>query len=467
MHTATKKNLWVFLSFIVFFFIVRLPFYCSDWDGTDANGAHAAILMGMAPHFDQMFTARIDGREIFVPGFRHPLPSYAIFQGVGALFRMMIDFRSLHQERLTFLLKVISSLFQLPLFLLLLLFALRRTGSIYSIVWVFVISAAPIYLYASSELQTDSSSGFLLTSCFFLSLLPWHPSFCSAKIHRILILVGSAAIALGKNEWTLLLLIAQAIALVYMAILYSLKSHWSGPFPLAGKEDLIMVLVSVAGLALGNVISYAMGPSDYLGGWYLLWGMSHSQTLVNDFSTWFLMTRIRARYIFIPCLLIFMYVLVVLRSRRLPGLPAFLAAVLALGLFFSFFSSTWGGYSRFFAPSLCGLTVVFFILVADLPLSPFTKRVLASVLILAILQTTYFGIRYVGTHSRHGLGNLLVGVPVPFSSETQSLPWKKGCILRLDSSFVLNRRDIDFMHKGWSEKDSESFVARYGKQLCK
>src|SRR5947209_12301286 len=157
-------------AFSLYFIFLRVPELLANWDGEDANGHCAAILLGWAAPNELIFS-RVDGLSNFHVGFLHPNAPYLLLSLIGKLVRTFVPLATLHGQTLIFALKAIVALLQLSVFLALLLLAFRYARNRVPIVWVWVLAAIPIALYGSNEIQPDSSTGWFFIALFFIATL--------------------------------------------------------------------------------------------------------------------------------------------------------------------------------------------------------------------------------------------------------------------------------------------------------
>jgi hypothetical protein len=92
------RHALMFASFVLFYLLLCLPMLLSQWDGQDANGQNAALLLGLAPGAEDMLAARIGGIMQFSHGFSHPAPRYFLLLMLGKVVRAVVPLENLHGQ---------------------------------------------------------------------------------------------------------------------------------------------------------------------------------------------------------------------------------------------------------------------------------------------------------------------------------------------------------------------------------
>ena len=447
----------MFASFVLFYFLLRLPMLLSQWDGHDANAENAALLLGLAPGAEDMLTARIGGVPQFSHGFSHPAPPYFLLLMLGKVVRAVVPLESLHGQALIFAVKAVASIIQLAAMLILLTVVVRYVRSRTALAWIWVLAAAPVALYGSNEIQPDSGTGFFLMTLAFVGLLAAQFQ-GEGRLRMVCLFAAGFFGGLGKNEWTLCLAAALAFTAVVHPFVRVCLERFRGIALIPQDDDIVIVLALPAlGLLLGNCVSYLADGANYMGGWYLLRDAVFRGSLASgDFATWASLLKGKSTYIFFHVIVLASAVaLLVCEPRRYSAL-VLLALAAAAALFLSFLGS-WVSFSRYFAPAYIGLGVSFLMIMVRAPPSRFTRRVVAATMIAISLQSAVFLTEWIVK------GRGKVDVAAMLAKRDMGPP---NCVLVIDASFVLDRPDIDFVHNAFGAEFVDQFLARLGRPAC-
>ena len=458
--SAPVQILWL-AAFSLFFLLMRVPQFTAQWDGEDGNGHNSAMLMGLAAP-NEMIYARIDGESHFlINSISHPGASYLLFSLIGKVARTIVPLDTLHGQSLIFALKATASLVQLSVFIAFLLLALRYARSRTSIVWLWALAATPVALYSSNEVQTDSSSGFLLVALFFMGAVIAQSPETSRPARMLALLVGSFAAGLGKNEWTFclasaLLFTAIAHPVINYVLVRRLKVELIGP----AHDALSMLCTAAVGLACGNYASYLLDPPDYFGGWSLLYRMMFRATVLSgDTGTWWTYFMGKIPYISFHFIVDAAIVVQLLRRPQTYSAVVLLAVMFANALFWSYVISSWGSFPRYFAPAYIGLGASFLIILMRLPVQDARSWTVMATIVLVALQSVY----YQRTSQYWLLGRGNTDIPA-WVSKYDSNPTR--CVLVVDYSFVLDRPNVDFIHAPNGRDFADQYLAKIGRAAC-
>ncbi len=447
-----RKTLFVLLL-VSLFFASRAPFFLSGWDGQDGNGNDTDILINHPPKPNYLLIARIDGLNQYVSPWGHPGLQYEMVARTGDFFRLFLNFNAMSKRRIVFSAKVVGSLFQLTVFVLLSILAFRKDESPFgrrslpASISVLVLSISPIALYSSNEFQIDSTLGFFAVGLYVLSvyLALQGRSLSLGKI--VSVLAASLFIGFGKNEWSFLLILS-----CFFCFLVRCYSRRSAPRDLGGFYKVL--LMSIAGCLVGNLLNYLFNPELYISGFYLMTYMSKVNSIVGSagLGEWLAVARMRLYFLTTP--LIVMLFLFLAGRRALINSIHFLPLVYASLLFFSFFFSSWGVFSRYFAPSF---------IVFAISLTMFCQKelhgklhyLLWPVLLVTLVQSCWMIDKQV-----NGLSQVIVAPSTVASGGDQ-------CIKLMDVAETIGGEKMDFIHLHMGVEGANKIAKAKGKTVCK
>jgi hypothetical protein len=453
------QMLWL-VAFSLFFLFMRAPQFTAQWDGEDGNGHNSAMLMGLAAP-NELIYSRIDGEAHFSINFiSHPSPPYLLFSLIGKIVRTVVPLDMLHGQALIFALKATASLLQLGVFIGFLFLASRFTRTKVAIVWLWVLEMAPVALYSSNEVQTDSSTGFILIALFFMGALVAQSPETGRPARLLALFVGSLAAGLGKNEWTsclaaALLFTALAHPLIHCLLVRRLKVDLIGP----AHDALPMLCIAAAGLAVGNYASYLLDPSDYIGGWQLLGRMIFRATVLSgDTGTWWTYFE-KIPYILFHLIVDASILIHLLRRPQIYSATILLAFMFANALFWSYVISSWGSFPRYFAPAYIGLGATFLIILMRLPTRDGWSWTVVATIMLVALQSAYY--QRTTHYWRLWRGNTDI---LAWITKHENNP--ERCVLVVDYSFVLDRPNVEFIHAPYGRDFVDQYLTEIGRSAC-
>lgn len=438
------KGLGILLFFISLYFVVRIPIYKLGLDGQDGNAPNINIFVKRPEKPNYMLVARLDSTEVYVPPTGHPGPMYEMLAIFGQNLRSVLPDQVFAPNNIITTVKMISSVFQLVIFLGILYIVIRQIHSKMPYLLIFLLSLTPLALYNNSEFQLDSLFGLLMVGIFALLMWIYSLKLVSNKLIMFLIFFSAVFIGLGKNEWSLLLFIS-----VFIAFVFSRNK-------IIDYKTCLSILL---GCFAGNVVSYLFEPRLYLSGWNLLLGMSQHNTVFSKGVSRFLdMNVIRSPYTN-TCLFLIAYCLYyVWKNIKSVNFPIMLSFIYGSLLFFSFFFATWGWSSRYFAPAFICLSVTAIAIFLNDTKTHFLLRKIPILLVVIIVyfsvQTVWF-YRVMGNRFDYGkrdISNILREV--------------NDCVPIIPTEDVMFKQEIDFIHSHEGIEDTKMFVEKYGKKLC-
>ncbi|MBN1585115.1 hypothetical protein JW899_01975 [Candidatus Uhrbacteria bacterium] len=494
--------------FVIAYFGVRLSFFNSGWDGTDANGIDTDIFLNHPQKPNYLLISSIGGRVTYAPAYGHPAPMYEAFGYMGDVFQIFYDFKNLDGSTLIFCLKTIVASAQLLVFLLLIfsIFSGKRILSskndLVLLGLIFLFSVTPIAINNSNEFQLDSLFGVLAFGLLGLSIGLGVFRVTTYKLFLFFVFIACFFVGIGKNEWTLAMGLALGAGLLWVIVRKRL-------FGVVGNSrDDYWLLVSIfVGLAFGNLASYVFEPSLYLSGWKLLSSMAQKQTLFGSAGLMQLKTVTRERFVYIfPLLVTILFIGIhFLKRPRSFAFPLLFGYLVSLALFFSFFFSTWGSYPRYFAPSFIVLltvgAIVFRKYQGDITIHfwPILLIVLffwscyfmnrhnlrlGLPMVLLLILATMFYLKYRGSividastiqaivvlflvyqAGRYILSDQIASQHVYGTRNTSIQFMDKDCVhvIPLEDAY---QKTIDFVHAGMGYDSAEKIAAEHGMKLC-
>lgn len=456
----TTEIIVVLVLFTLLFFLVRIPLFSLGWDGNDGSGHDADIFVHQPSKPNYLLFARFGGKEVYESAWGHPGPPYAMFGALGKITGFLVNYERLSNGAIIALLKTVASLFQLAIWYPLLVLIARCGGMNSSgpvrfsnYFGVGALALSPIAIQSSNEFQVDSTFGVIIAGAYALALIAAERSAQRPMLGGGLIVLAAAFIGLGKNEWTLMLLLSCAA----MMVLLPLGSHLGYCGAEFRKLAVFCLSATLGGLAVGNLASYLFEPTLYTSGWHLLFSMAGKASAFGA-GGWARLTRVTAeRLPFIQVHLVLMaYILwrLVAERDRLSA-PLVLASIYGAGLFAAFFLSTWGPFPRYFAPAFSVLCVVAGWLYAN-DTSPSRIVSVASFLVCGWIAVTGVQLAY---------GKELAERSV-FGKRDISAMVRPGCAVLIQVDDVYRRKDVDFVHSGWGYEGAVEGAKRYGGVVC-
>jgi len=481
------RNTVILIGFVAVYLLVRVPYYGRVLTGEEGIFAYIFLNHPVGPNYGLF--GRIAGRELVGP-LEHPAFLYELISGLGSWVERFVNLHTLPENVRTFILRVSFSLFQLTALVLLLwliLFKRNATKNVeefelrggkfsdndkqqtkpiieraaipqsrtifYPVVLIFLISISPIALTTSTQLQVDGSVGVLLGCILPLGI------YAAFVFHRFrfwryygLLTIVSFAAGLGKNEWSLALLLAQGL---FVACLILFQRRYSLPQHL--RSVYLIALFSLLGLVLGNTTSYIFDPLNYRGGLDVMFRISQSNISQSHiFIRWIKLSILRLPYIFTIAILLFGSTLVIATRLKkiLSQAPDLLLIFFySTALFFGFLFSTWDADPRYFAPAFIAFSITAVALFELIPQRYMRTGFLVVSAILCIHTLTFFSIQFLSP-AKNYLSN----------SKMKIAP--QACIPLLDTAAGYFNKQIDFIGSSLSKGDAEVIAGRFGKRPC-
>jgi hypothetical protein len=262
------------------------------------------------------------------------------------------------------------------------------------------------------------------------------------------LLLATFFLSLGKQEWSIVLVIALTMWGGYLAFL-KLRSEQDV------TAEAAMLGVMFVGLVLGHLYSYKVDPVNYLGGSDLIVQMTKTQTVAAEsgFDVWRKRTGRRLPMLLTNLALIGAAgVVAIPRWKSLPP-TSLLLLLFGLGLFGAFFVSSWETDPRYFAPSLLVLTMS---VVAFFPqaISWRTQMTLAGIILFVFGHSAYLFVR----------SRPMITEPNWLARGPQQ---QENSILLLPTGQGWNKPGIDFAGSSLGFEGAIGFAKKYGKSVHK
>ena len=137
---------------------------------------------------------------------------------------------------------------------------------------------SPAILYSTS-LQVDGSVGSLLTGLLALSLLAYRYKLIETRKSLLLVFACALFYGFGKNEWTLAFLAALIVSFIFVFVR---KNAFTGNF----RSVISLLSIALAGLLVGNLISYLFDPINYMGGFGVANSLGKPSLNIFEIMSW-------------------------------------------------------------------------------------------------------------------------------------------------------------------------------------
>lgn len=446
----SKKKFWfeiIFVSiFILSFIAVRVPLLHEPLGSEE--GIFAEIIVNRPPGPCYSLAGRIDGQNIY-SYISHPAFPYELLRLGGYISQKMLTYPIyLNDTQITPKLRIVTSLYQLVFWLLLLLFSSRLPHRRWLFLITFMVMISPLAVKTSTFLQIDNSSGMLLCGIAAL-LFGVSETFNFHKGSWLLLFIGGLLAGLGKQEWSFAL---------FAALLSTLLLHKLVDFEILHCNALKATSYIMIGLIVGNLLSYLYDSGNYSRGLYYV---QHFSKLHNDspgnwsFLHWLELTKIRLPFIYV-CLVLILIIVVSFISNKRPTALSCLIFLYGTFLFIGYILSDWRAEPRYFAPGLAVLAVAVIVI---LPITPslWNRRTIIFGLLSVFLSTIVFLFNRSPDRNLH-LEQINAG-HLKSSSDT---------VLYIKSGAGWNKPDVDYVNNNLPfDKAKQRVSKKYNKRLIK
>ncbi|MCX7010175.1 MAG: hypothetical protein NTY53_23545, partial [Kiritimatiellaeota bacterium] len=324
----------------------------------------------------------------------------------------------------------------------------RPVNRILAYAGLLALAASPMALNCSNEFQLDSFFGFVMAGSVVLALAVWDKGCLHPRASRALFFLASAFLGLGKNEWSLVLLVALILLLLYACIpCLAGDAIWR-------RQAWACVGWSLLGLLAGNLVNWLFEPQLYMSGWNLLYYMvGHASLAKSACAVRFgQLTLDRLPFIQVHVALLLYLAWRFLAVKPAPSPTCLLAGAFGAGLFLAFFFSTWDSIPRYFAPAFIALSATALWAHATWPRNATQPAVLITMCVFA--WWGYSG--YAFAHSENLRNQCVYGVhSVTVPKTVDNIP-----LLRVEDAY--RRPELDFVHSSCGIEEARRLIRDYG-----
>lgn len=445
---TTKQKIIFIAAFVVLFFAVRVHFYKFPLSGEEGLFAEIFVNQTQGPEF--LLQGRSDGENFY--GFpRHPENLYNSIKIAGILCSPIIKHIPYTDDvRITPVLRLLFSMFQFfILFGIGLYLCFRKEAVSTLLVLLFLaVAISPTAIKTSMRLQLDGGVGILMNGLFAAIILLIAKSNKRGLFHYVLLFCATFYLATGKQEWSIILLFAFIIVGIFSLLTRSVNRQ-------DFKPDIPIVLTIFAGLIAGHILSYFLGPINYMGGFDVIWQFSRIESVVSSDAQIANWIQLRLSKIFWICTVIALAAIssiLAFQKIKKIRLPELLLWVYGLGLFGAFFFSNASLGPRHFAPSLIVLT---FAVIALFPPKVSPKTLVTVSLILFAMYTSTGLHVFVSTFMK----------PIRPHFDASTLNLKGDEIAILSPAQAWNKPEIDFINHFMGKGSVEETAEKLNKKL--
>lgn len=455
------RRLALVAALVVVYFAVRFPYLSDPLWGEEGMFAH--ILLAAPASGETLLIGRLNGEPQYCSP-EHPVALYKTIGLAGEPFKVVFPgWKTMPEYDFTRALRFTFSLFLLTVLAAILWVAYphdsprdpsaRCVGPFALIV---AVAISPLAVTKSVGLQIDAGTGLLMMGVLPVIVLAFRNGWISGRAFVALAGLGGALTGLGKIEWTLALLAAVLVALVY-TILLARRDRGQPTFALWALGAVL------AGLVLGNAASYLYDPINHAGGFGLLVRIvresGYAQT--GSLGRYAELLGKTLHVLLTPFLLVFLLAATAPRWLRGGDIWIIFLTAYGLALLVGFVLSPYVLESRdprYFVPALVVLLCAG---VAAFP--PEGGRWLRAVGATVILGIAIPSVLAILQHFPEG--RALREASDEFDARVDRAVAGTHClpILRPDQGYLAT---FDFVSETIPEKYQQSFAMRVGKPLC-
>ena len=447
-----KRNLLWLALFAILYFGLRAPDLITPLHYEE--GAFGEIFYAQPPNPNYILLGRIDGINLYSSP-EHPAIIYEILSHYGQLWKVLVNYQTLNVVALTFIVRLAFSIFQfLVAGVILLMILLWRDSvswrdKITLLAWISVLVVTPPAMTISTSVQVDGSVGTLLAGLLAIALLGHRLELYPLRTASVLVLITSLLFGFGKNEWSLALLLALLSTTGYLYLTTRKRRASKNYNPAWRLLGLIL-----AGLLLGNLVSYLYDKGNYLAGFDVMFRISKASNY-NFIS--FGIERLAFAYV--NLLLLAFIAVALIRAWKSVDYILFLYFSLGAILFLAYFVTSWAIEPRYYAASLslCLAGTV----VAYEHLAGAKTRWLMLGISFVLLAVT--GNQMV--QNKHRM-RLYLQLELQKSRNEQITTIPPGCIPTLGLGEAFGQ-EIDFISNSLSPEGAADLVAKYNRIICK
>lgn len=433
---------------IILFFAVRWHFYKIPLSGED--GMFAEMMVHPPDSPKNGLYGRFDGQGYYGI-LRHPVMLYnVLIFGARLSSPLLADVPWQEDAKITPPLRFICSLFQFVIFLAIavyLVFRKQPVNVLLAIIFIGVV-ISPISVKAATALQVDNTTGALMAAIFSMVILFILSGGLKGKLAHACLFAATAFFGMGKQEWSMVLLIALLVTTVYLCVLRMKTSANVRP-------DILMLLTILAGVVAGNIFSYLVGPYSYLGGLRVFWDHSRVEDIASGsvgFDYWLRLTCLKLKWMCtVIALIAISLILAFNKFKQLKPLEI-LFLLFGIGLFAAYFISVSNINARYYIPSL---VVTIFAIIALFPTKLTRKTTIAiSVIVIMMFATN-------GVYLLYKIG---FEEPKPYFDPSR-ITLAPDHIAILSPADAWNKPQIDFLSYYMGRSSVERLAAEHNKTL--
>ena len=443
---------WILLAqLLVLFIATRTVFYVMPLVGEDGVFADLCVNRPAGPQM--CLFGRVDGQKRY-DLFLHPAPCYEAIRAAGWLCSWMIPAPPVPDNMVTPRLRFLYSLFQLSVWLVILVVLARpRVCSQSAARWAVLaaVIASPMAMVTSTQLQIDGSVGVVMNGLMAVAVMAVLSGSSPGVRGLSYLACAGFVLGLGKQEWTICLL-AALVAWAGYIIVQGIR----GKVALAefGRPILLILI----GLAAGNLASYAYDPLNYMGGLKFLSEVCQRSTPISP--NW---SQVWPRYLsYMAATLPTIALLLVLIGwsvwRRRAGVRPVdvLLALFGLSLVVPFVVQSHWPDPRYLAPGLVVLTVACMAMLPDAPGRGGKALIGLMVVIMAMHSLWFLKGQLEGLCPERALAENQVKQVRDLSG--------KGFLVRLEHAVAWNKPELDYLAESMNPTDTQRFLEKYHKK---
>ncbi len=444
--------------FTLLYFLSRLIFYPLILRGEEGIFANIFLYYPPGPEYSQV--GRLGGVTIYTL-IEHPALIYEVLRHWGMLVNWLVDYSSWPDLWLTILARFSYSLFEYVVWLALIIAwrHLRRDtqpdsmpGEKYKVLLFYCLAVWPASLLNTTNINIDASVGVLTAGLFSVVIFLFSsPKLPSSGLY-LLLFFASFFVGFGKNEISLVLLMAIGMCGICLYLGRILKINTVGSAGL-----LPVMVIAIVGNIAGNYFNYSFDPVNYIAGFNVIHVRSSQTGILGTGGVWIWVKMFldRLPFIFIHLILWFLSAKRVIRDYNKVKFPALLSFLYGSALFFGYFISYAEVGSRYFEPALAVLMISFLLLHPQLDFSCQGRKWFGYFFILCALHSSAeiisTGVRVLNRPS-------LLQTRFEIPAEVKDT----GCIPILEQADAFYRLDIDYV----AYESLRPLVEAQGKKLC-
>lgn len=261
-NTLLYKVLFL-LAFTACYFVCRIPLIHEPLFFEEGIFAELMVHQPVGPHYNMY--GRIDGQNVYAR-MSHPAGPYEVLRLAGKLGHVFLaDPLYVYDDIITPRLRILSVLISWCAWMTIALWGCLVAKNRWACLVIAVAGISPLAMKTSTALQIDNTAGVLI--CGIAAVLIYQAFRCSGKgwLPYCLCAGAGCIVGLGKQEWSIALLAAIAAGLLFVR-----PQHRE----VSVRDELRFGFSMVAGLLLGNAISFIYDPENYVSAFYMMKGLS-------------------------------------------------------------------------------------------------------------------------------------------------------------------------------------------------